>query len=160
MLCGDVNGSRFQNGGDTCKHVADSLCWTTEAITIPWNNYTPIKLIKKEENWIYIENWSYNLLVGFPYLPINSWWFLILDEVMLILKSSFLPMKIKFSCCFPCCYMVSGRPHRWGICDDVKFVMIKLNVDNGRNYSRRGLLELGKWCSFVNTEHKLKRTHD
>ena len=30
MLCGDLNEKEIQGRGDTCIHVADSLCCTTE----------------------------------------------------------------------------------------------------------------------------------
>ena len=48
VLCGDVNEKEIQKGGDICTHVADSLCCTAEIDTTLQNNYTKIKLIKKE----------------------------------------------------------------------------------------------------------------
>lgn len=48
MLCGDVNGKEIQKGGDICTRAAESLCYTAEIDTTLQNNYTQIKLIKKE----------------------------------------------------------------------------------------------------------------
>ena len=42
MLCSDLNEKEIQRRGDTCIHVADSLCCTTESNTTLKSNYTPI----------------------------------------------------------------------------------------------------------------------
>ena len=33
MFCGDLNEKEIQTRGDTCIHIADSLCCTVEANT-------------------------------------------------------------------------------------------------------------------------------
>ena len=42
MLCSDLNEKEIQRRGDTCIHVADSLCCTTERNTTLKSNCTPI----------------------------------------------------------------------------------------------------------------------
>ena len=44
MLCDDLNGKKIQKTGDTCIHIADSLCCTAETNPILQSNYTPIKI--------------------------------------------------------------------------------------------------------------------
>ena len=43
-------GSRGRGYGDICMHMADSLCYTAEANTALWSNYTPIKMYKKNKS--------------------------------------------------------------------------------------------------------------
>ena len=42
---GDARGKRY---GDICMHIADSLCYTAETNTTLYNNYTPVKMLKKK----------------------------------------------------------------------------------------------------------------
>ena len=52
MLCDHLEGwnreSSRRGYGDICMHIADSLCYTAESNTTLYNNYTPVKMLKKK----------------------------------------------------------------------------------------------------------------
>ena len=48
ILCDDLNRKEIQKRGDTCIHIADSLCCIAEH-TILLNDYIPLKIKKKKK---------------------------------------------------------------------------------------------------------------
>ena len=48
MLCDDANRKGIQKRGDRCKHLAHSLCCTTETNTALYSNCAPIKILEKK----------------------------------------------------------------------------------------------------------------
>ena len=47
MLCGDLDDLQGSEGGDVCKHIANSLHYTVETSTILNSNDTPMKEKRK-----------------------------------------------------------------------------------------------------------------
>ena len=57
-----VGGREAQEGGDTCTHVADSLCCTAETNTTLQSNYIPI--FKKRLSKIAVPKYKINVYVS------------------------------------------------------------------------------------------------